>query len=410
VSYRINANRLERWFYELGPIRPPSEGRDRSLLIRATRNCPWNRCRFCPVYKGQKFQYRSVSEIKADIDVARGLAEELKAASWRAGLGGRMDNALLRGIIGDNPDLYSRNSPDPEGLEPRLHSLVNVANWLSTGGRTAFLQDADTPIMRVPELLEVLTYLKESFPSIERVTSYGRAKTLSKRSLDELKQLHQAGLTRLHVGLESGADEVLAFMDKGVTAEEHVRGGRRVVEAGISLSEYVMPGLGGRRWSEKHALESARVVNEIGPAFVRLRSLIVGRGILLDEQVESGEFEPMDEDEVVAEIGLFIENLDCNTYVASDQMANLLWEVEGRLPQDKQAMLDTVNSYLSKDTFERLRFCLERRRRSFVMVYGGLPPGVQEEVEQASDAIRREAPDAADRVRKAIGLLKQSFI
>jgi hypothetical protein len=409
-SYAIDTSKAKRWSYELGPIRPPSEGRDRSLLIRATRNCPWNRCRFCSVYKTQKFQYRSASEVKADIDVARALADEMKAASWRAGLGGRIDNDLLRGIIGDNPDLYSRDSPDPEGLEPRLHSLVNLASWLSTGGRTAFLQDADTPIMRVPDLLEVLTHLKESFPSIERVTSYGRAKTLSKRSLDELKQLHQAGLSRLHVGLESGADEVLAYMEKGVTAEEHIRGGRRVVEAGISLSEYVMPGLGGRRWSERHALESARVVNEIGPDFVRLRSLIVGRGGLLDEQVESGDFEVMDEDEIVAEIGLIIENLDCNTYVASDQMSNLLWEVEGRLPKDKQAMLDTVNGYLSKGAFERLRFCLERRRRSFAMVYGGLPPGVQEEVQRAFDAIQHEAPDAAERVRTAMDLLKRSFV
>jgi radical SAM superfamily enzyme len=210
--------------------------------------------------------------------------------------------------------------------------------------------------------------------------------------------------------LESGADEVLAYMEKGVTAEENIRGGRRVVEAGISLSEYVMPGLGGRRWSERHALESARVVNEIGPDFVRLRSLIVGRGGLLDEQVESGDFEVMDEDEIVAEIGLIIENLDCNTYVASDQMSNLLWEVEGRLPKDKQAMLDTVNGYLSKGAFERLRFCLERRRRSFAMVYGGLPPGVQEEVQRAFDAIQHEAPDAAERVRTAMDLLKRSFV
>lgn len=408
--YSIDISKAKRWYYELGPIRPPSEGRDHSLLIRATRNCPWNRCHFCSVYKGQKFEYRDVAEIKEDIGVAQALASELKAASWRLGMGGRLDNAVLSAIVNGSPELYSRDSPDPEGLELRLHSLVNVANWLASGGRTAFLQDADTLIMRTPELVEVLSYLKNSLPSIERVTSYARAKTTARKSLDELKELRRVGLSRLHVGLESGADEVLQYMEKGVTAEEHINGGRKVVEAGVSLSEYVMPGLGGRRWSTKHALESARVLNEIDPDFIRLRSLIVRRASGLHERVESGDFQTLDEDEVVAEIGLFIENLNCNAYVTSDQMANLLWEVEGQLPQDKQAMLDTIASYQSKSPLERLRFCLERRRRSFASVYGGLPAEVQEEVQQAVNAIESEAPDAAEKVRAAITVLKQSFI
>ena len=199
-------------------------------------------------------------------------------------------------------------------------------------------------------------------------------------------------------------------MDKGVTAEEHISGGRKVVEAGISLSEYVMPGLGGKRWSEKHALESARVLNEISPDFIRLRSLRVGPLCPLYEQVVSGDFEPLDEDEVVAEIGLFIKNLNCSAYVASDQMVNLLWEVEGQLPQDKQAMLDVIDSYLSKSPVERLRFCLERRRRSFFSVYGGFPPEVQEQVQHATEAIDSESPDAAEKVREAIDTLKRSFI
>ncbi len=408
--YRIDTSKAKRWAYELGPIRPPSEGRDRSLLIRATRHCPWNRCLFCPVYKAQKFEYRSVGEIKEDIDAAKALAEELKAASWGMGWGGRIDNAVLSAIVNGNPELYGRDSLDPEGLEARLHSLVNVANWLASGGRTAFLQDADTLIMRTPELLEVLNHLRENFPDIERVTSYARAKTAARKSLNELKDLRRAGLTRLHVGLESGADVVLSYMEKGVTAEEHVNGGRKVVEAGISLSEYVMPGLGGRRWSEEHALESARVLNEIGPDFIRLRSLAVGRGLPLYERMENGGFEALDEDEVVAEIGLLIENLHFSAYVVSDQMVNLLWEVEGQLPQDKQSMLDVISSYQSKSPMERLRFRLERRRRSFVSVYGGLPAEVQEAVQEAVDAIESEAADAADKVETAINLLKQSFI
>ncbi|NQT48787.1 MAG: radical SAM protein [Chloroflexi bacterium] len=380
------------------------------MLIRVSRNCPWNRCRFCTVYKGQKFVYRTVADVKEDIDAARALAGELKAASWHLGLGGEVDNSVLRAVINGNAELYGRDSSDPDGLEPRLHSLVNVANWLASGGRTAFLQDADTLVMRTPELVEVLEYLKDSLPSVERVTSYGRAKTAAWKSLEELEDLYGAGLSRLHIGLESGAGEVLRYMDKGVTAEEHISGGRKVVEAGISLSEYVMPGLGGKRWSEKHALESARVLNEISPDFIRLRSLMVGPLCPLNEQVVSGDFEPLDEDEVVAEIGLFIENLNCSAYVASDQMVNLLWEVEGQLPQDKQAMLDVIDSYLSKSPVERLGFCLERRRRSFFSVYGGFPPEVQEQVQHATEAIDSESPDAAEKVREAIDTLKRSFI
>jgi radical SAM superfamily enzyme YgiQ (UPF0313 family) len=272
---------MEAYSFELGPIRPPSEGQDRSLLLRATRNCPWNRCLFCNTYKGQRFEYRGVAEIKVDIDAARAIANELKATSWRMGGGGRVSTEVVSMLMRSNPQVYSRGQVEAEALNARLHSLGVVANWLSSGARTVFLQDANTLIMRTPELVEVLRYLKEVFPSIERVTSYARSKTVARKSAQEMGELHQAGLSRLHIGLESGCDEVLAYMEKGVSAEEHIRAGRQVMEAGISLSEYVMPGLGGRRWSEKHALETARVLSQISPDFIRLRSLVLRRNLPL---------------------------------------------------------------------------------------------------------------------------------
>ncbi len=399
----------ERRWHEMGPIRPPSEGRDQSLLIRATRNCPWNRCRFCPVYKGQRFEYRSVADIKQDIDAARGLADELKAASWRLGLGGAIDRTVVQSVVRASPGTYEGGSADPSAADRCIASLVNVANWLASGGRTAFLQDADTLIMRVPELLEVLRHLAASFPGIERVTSYARASTAARRSPAQLAELHGAGLSRLHIGLESGADEVLGYMQKGVTAEEHIRGGRAVVGAGISLSEYVMPGLGGRRWSQKHALESARVLNAIEPQFIRLRSLGVRANTPLHQEMGAG-FEVLDEDEMVREIGLLIENLSCRSYLASDQMSNLLWEVEGRLPDDRPAMLGIIAAYLARPPMERLHFCLERRRRSFYSIYGGFPAQIQELVDRAREAIRAEKPDATLLVNEAIGVLKQGFL
>lgn len=401
---------MRRGWYELGPIRPPSEGRDHSLLIRATRNCPWNRCRFCTVYKGQRFQYRTVAEVKGDIDAARAMTEELKAASWRLGLGGRMDGAVLDAVMNGDASLCAGDLPDGNGPELRRNCLVNVANWLASGGQTVFLQDADTTIMRTPELVEVLSHVRERFPGVTRVTSYARAKTLFRKASGELGELRQAGLSRLHVGLESGAGEVLAYMEKGVTAAEQTEAGRAAVEAGISLSEYVMPGLGGRKWSERHAMESARVLSQIDPDFIRLRSLAVRKGSPLYEQAGSGDFQILTEDEMVAEIGLFIENLDCHSYLASDQMANLLWEVEGQLPQDKQSMLTTVSRYLSMRPMERLRFCLERRRRSFCSIYGGLPAEIQEVVQRAARAIESESPDAEGLVSEALMTMKQGFM
>lgn len=399
-----------KWSFEVGPIRPPSEGRDHSLLVRATRNCPWNRCLFCPVYKGQKFQYRPVAEIKEDIDAARYLAEELRKTSWQLGYGGRVNNAVVGALVQSKSDLYDAGSTDSGELQANLNSLTNVANWLASGGRTVFLQDADTLIMRTPELIDLISHLKQSFPAVERITSYARARTAARKPLEELKALREAGLTRLHLGMESGCDDVLDYMQKGLTAEEIVSGGRNIVAAGISLSEYVMPGLGGRRWSSKHALESAKALNQVNPEFIRIRSLAVGRALLLHEKVESGDFQVLDEDEVVDEMRLFLENLECNSYVASDQMVNLLWEVEGQLPGDKQAMLEVISSYQSMSLKERLRFRLERRRRSFFAVYGRLPHEIEQKVVSAGRAIESEEPDAATKVDAAIAALKQGFV
>ena len=409
-AYRMNTGRSKNYSFELGPIRPPSEGQDHSLLIRATRNCPWNRCQFCNVYKGQRFVYRSVEEVSQDIGVAKTLSDELKSASWRIGYGGKVSNEVVTAMVQSNPEVYGRELVAPEVLTARLHSLVSVANWLNSGARTVFLQDANSLIMRTPELVEVIRYLKETFPSIERVTSYARSKTTAKKSPEEFKELHEAGLSRLHVGLESGYDEVLEDMQKGVTAEEHIKGGRRVVESGISLSEYVMPGLGGRRWSEPHALETARVLSQINPAFIRIRSLIVRRGTSLYDRLEAGEFEQLTEDEVVDEIGVFIENLDCDSYVASDQMSNLLWEIEGKLPEEKGAMLKAINEYKAMLPAERLNLRLERRLRSYLAVYGRLDQSVNEKVQEAFESVQKDSPDMGARVDEALSALKNGFV
>jgi hypothetical protein len=189
-----------------------------------------------------------------------------------------------------------------------------------------------------------------------------------------------------------------------------VEAGRKVAAAGLSLSEYVMPGLGGARWWEKHALDSARVLSEINPDFIRLRSLVFRRNTALLDKWRSGLFEELPEDQVVDEIGLFLENLKCGSYVTSDQMANLLFEVEGQLPRDKEQMLRIIEDYRKKLPMERLVFRLERRLQSYLAVYGHLEPDLQAKVQASWEALKQEKPEARDLTDAAILALKEGFV
>ena len=391
------------FFYEMGPIRPPSEGSDHSLLIRTTRNCSWNRCEFCGTYRGEKFSLRPVAEIKKDIDVARALYDELQSVAGNRGLSQEAVRALQAG----NPAIYGGNAGN---LTLKWQNLHNVANWLLTGARTVFLQDADALIMRTADLLEVIRYLRAVFPTVARVTAYARSQSCYRKSLEELRELRQAGLLRLHVGLESGCDAVLKRMKKGVSAWKQVEGGQKVVAAGISLCEYLMPGLGGKELSERHALDSAAVLTAINPAFIRLRTLALRRRSPLLAQSKEGRFTELDEDEVVAEIALLVANLHGSSYLVSDQMSNLLYGVEGQLPGDKEKILQVIGDYLSQPESERMAFRLGQRQRSFLAVYGSFSEPLSEKLEQAWEALRREAPYAPERVDAAIAALKEGFV
>jgi histone acetyltransferase (RNA polymerase elongator complex component) len=332
---------------EKGPIRPPSESG--SLLIRTTRNCPWNRCAFCHTYKGRKFDFRNVDEIKDDIRIAKQIADRLEELCDREGTAGRITQSVVDMIRAEG--------------EFAGDSILSVAGWLYHGGESLFLQDADSLTMKTGDLVEVLLFLRENFPSVKRVTSYCRSRTAAKKSPDEMKRLRDAGLTRLHVGLESGSDQVLEFMRKGMSSSDHVEGGRRIKEAGISLCAYVMPGLGGRRWSGEHADETASVINRIDPDFIRLRSLHVARESDLFGMMEKGLFEPLGDEETVWEIGRLIGALDgITSRVASDHVLNLLEELEGKLPEDKPRLMAIVDRFFALSTEERLIFRVGRRK------------------------------------------------
>ena len=280
--------------YDFPPYRPPNEAS--SALIRASRGCPWNRCLFCTMYKNLKFQPRSVEEVKKDID---------KAAK-----------------------IYK-------------------------GSKSVFIADSDSLIMK--NIDEIIRYIKTCFPDAERITSYARAKTLMKLGSEHLKKIKEAGLTRVHVGLESGDQETLDFMNKGVKTEEIIAGGKAAKDAGLEVSFYILVGAGGKKRLKEHAIESARVCNKVNPDFIRLRTLVVQHGSLLEEKTKSGQYQPTLPIEKIQEVKKLIENLEVEQCeLASDHFTNYIWldhmivyyGVYGILSQEKQDMLDTINQTL----------------------------------------------------------------
>ncbi len=334
-----------RFSFEQGPIRPPNEAR--SLLLRLTRNCPWNQCQFCPVYKKRKFSLRTIDEIKKDIQTARDIADEIKALSWKLGSAGRVDDKVVSHIL--NNSQYSE-------------SYRSIAVWVYYGTGACFLQDADNMIMKTKDLVEVLTFLRETFPEIIRVTTYSRSRTAVRKSVESLKKIHKAGLDRVHIGLETAYDPLLKLMKKGVTGAQHVEAGRKLVEAGIELSEYVMPGLGGQEMWREHAKETALALNQINPHFIRLRSLRVPNHIPLYQKVKDGTFTLQTDDMLADEIKLFISTLDqITSTLTSDHIMNLLEEVSGKFPDDKEKMLEVIRMYQELPDAKRMIYRVGRR-------------------------------------------------
>jgi histone acetyltransferase (RNA polymerase elongator complex component) len=331
--------------FEQGPIRPPNEAR--SLLLRLTRNCPWNQCLFCPVYKNRKFSLRTVDEIKQDIESAKQIAEDIKSLSLKLGHGGAVNDAVISAIF---------NQP---GTNTHYR---NIAAWLYYQTDACFLQDADNLVMKTKDLVEVLKFLKAQFPQIKRVTTYSRSRTIIRKSVDALKKIREAGLDRVHIGLETGYDPLLKLMKKGVTGAQHIDAGKRLLAAGMEVSEYVMPGLGGREMWREHAVETAKVLNQINPHFIRLRSLRVPDRVPLHAKLKDGSFSMQTDDMLAEEIGLFISTLEgITSTVTSDHIMNLLEDVSGKFPDDKEQMLAVVQSYRDLSETDRLIYRVGRR-------------------------------------------------
>ncbi|MBM6828835.1 radical SAM protein [Anaerotignum lactatifermentans] len=338
---------MNEGIFQIGPIRPPSEAN--SLLLRVTENCPWNKCKFCMLYKKNDFHTRPVAQVKKDIDTMA----EYRDRILQHKKDGEFDMSAV------HEEFISLPSD-----EARMCYQM-VFTWLTEGDSQAiFLQDANTMVLRPEWLIEIVSYVRQRLPEIQRITSYGRANTLSRISEEDFKAIRQAGLDRIHSGYESGSDKVLEMICKGATQEEEIIGGRKVKDAGIELSIYFMPGVGGRELSEDNAVETAKVINEVNPDFVRLRTFVLRTGSLMEEVRDSGRYTEATDMEKLLEIRNLISHIDpkrAHGKITSDHIINLLQEVSGYMDQDIPWMLSYIDEYLALPELEQRKYQLARR-------------------------------------------------
>ncbi|MEM2657601.1 MAG: radical SAM protein, partial [Archaeoglobaceae archaeon] len=278
---------------ELPLFRPPSEAF--SYLIRVVRGCNWNRCLFCSMYKAIKFEQRAKEEILRDID--------------------------------EIPKYFPKSN-------------------------SAFLGDSNPLIHK--DIVEIVRYLKAKRPELERITAYARIKTIANMQEEKLEELKSAGLTRLHMGLESGDDEILGLVQKGITAEDAIKAGKKAGKF-FETTYYVITGLGGAERSERHAKNTARVINEAKPTFVRIRNLTITNPDM------EGLIKPLGAEEQLLELKNLIEGIKTETYFTCDHVSNYLFTergpiftgVHGRIPEEKEEMLRLIEDTL--ETVKALR-------------------------------------------------------
>ena len=282
-----------------GPIyRPPSESN--SLLVQATIGCPHNKCTFCMVYKnGPKFRIRAAKDIKEDLFWAK------------------------------------------------KHYGGTV--------RTVFFPSGNTIVMKTKDMVEIFDYTNKLFPNLERITVYGSSQYIVKKGLDDMKKISRAGLSRIHVGLESGDDVVLERVKKGSNSKIQIQAGSIIKNADIELSEYVVLGLGGKDRTKQHIKNTLRVLNKIDPDFIRIRTFLPKVNTPILEDIKNNFFQILSPHEILQETYDLISGLDVNSRVLSDHYTNYI-RVDGKLPEDKDYMLNQVKQSLNRkeDSFREL--------------------------------------------------------
>lgn len=283
--------------YEGALYRPPSEAY--SLIVQATIGCSHNRCTFCSMYKEKSFRIRSVEEILEDLLTGRKYYKKVKRI---------------------------------------------------------FLADGDALIIKTKDLIRILNEIKTIFPECERVGIYGSPRSIFTKNVDELMELNELGLGIVYLGVESGSDNILKSINKGVTSEEMIRAGKRIVDSNIELSVTLISGIGGRELSREHAIESARVINKINPNYIGLLTLLLENGTQLYDDHEKGKFEILTPKEVLTETKLFVQGLDIDNCIFRSNHASNYVPLRGTLNKDKKLILKQIEEGLQMVNLEEGEF------------------------------------------------------
>ena len=269
----------------------------------------------------------------------------------------------------------------PNGEQSDLSALYAASNFVANGMKSIFLQDGNSLIIKPEDIIRILRHLKKAFPKVERITSYARSQTIAGIADEHLRQMADAGLNRIHIGMESGSDTVLKLVKKGADKATHILAGQKVKKAGIQLSEYVMPGLGGKALSYENARETADALNQIDPDFIRLRTLALASGAPLTEQYHKGLFDKLGEVETARELLTWLENLDgITSTIRSDHVLNLFPEIDGTLPEDKEKMMRPLQEFLELEPYEQMLFCIGKRTHRIADLSGLQNPAQRKSV------------------------------
>ena len=286
--------------YEGDVYRPPSEAR--SLIIQVTIGCSHNKCTFCHMYTEKQFRIRKREEILQDLDECR--------------------------------EMYGP--------------------WV----RRVFFADGDALIVPTKLLLELLDYVRKNFPGVERITSYGTAHDVIRKSEEELKALAAAGLQMVYLGAESGDNEILKHIRKGETAEDIIEAGQKLKRCGIMTSVTLISGLGGRVALERHAVSSAKLINAMNPEYASILTLHLTDDSPMAQEIARGEMELLTPDEIMDETELFLKNIDSPGTVFRTNHASNYVALGGTFNEDIPALLAKV-----AEAKRQRRYRLEEWRR-----------------------------------------------
>jgi radical SAM superfamily enzyme YgiQ (UPF0313 family) len=295
-------------------IRPPSEWR--SYYLPLTAGCSNNTCTFCNFY-GVKLQMRDTGEVKREIDAVAAF--------------------MTKGVV--------------DSSQPRIVYAI-ASEW---DGKQLFLQDGDALAYPLPRLKEVLVYINEKLPFVERIAAYGTAEDILRTSLDDLKELKRLKLGILYIGVESGDEEVLKYICKRMTAAQMIQAVNRVKAAGILTSVTVILGLGGTEGSERHVRETARVLTAMDPDYVGALTLTTIPGTPLYQDAEEGRFKLITPFQSVQELlGIIRQSSFTNCFFSSMHASNY-FTVRGKLPDDKERLVRELESVIAKGEDARLK-------------------------------------------------------